>query len=54
MKDLGIMNGWSEKPKEYVECREAKHRVNETKLGNCYYEYECPVCKIRWRVDSSD
>jgi hypothetical protein len=52
--DLGTANGWSVDPSEYTACRAAKHPLNERKLGNCYYEYTCPVCNISFRVDSSD
>jgi hypothetical protein len=28
--------------------------VTRKKLGNCYYEYACSKCEIKWSVDSSD
>jgi hypothetical protein len=52
--DLGTANGWVATPIEYTSCRKANHPLNERKLGNCYYEYTCPICHITFRVDSSD
>jgi hypothetical protein len=56
IKDLGCMNGWhlKDKPKEYVECCALGHKHTQKKLGNCWYEYYCEICKIRYNVDSSD
>lgn len=53
--DLGTMNGWQGKyPEVYHACTEANHELEEKALGTCYNEYYCPLCKIKWRVDSSD
>lgn len=56
VKDLGCMNGWHGAPPEYTKCVASSHFVHRTKkrLGNCWYEFTCPICKIKWDVDSSD
>jgi len=66
MKDLGYMNGWShtivddcvEFPdkQEYNDCMKQKHRLEERDLNGrgTDTEYVCPICQIKWRVDSSD
>lgn len=69
-KDCGCANGWyspsilvngkwvkehpDRVPAEVVACREAGHGLSSKKLGNCYYEYSCAICKIKYDVDSSD
>ena len=54
-KNLGIMNGWKEQPKEYKECCEKKHtHIRQgSSVWSCYNYYSCPICKIRYEVDSS-
>jgi hypothetical protein len=54
-KNLGEMNGWREYPPEYTACHEAEHKI-ESRPGawRCYTHYSCPICKIKWAVDSSD
>jgi hypothetical protein len=55
-KNLGCMNGWKigETPKEYCECWSKGHKQTQIKLGECWYEYYCEICKIVYDVDSSD
>lgn len=54
MLNLGCMNGWYEKPpKEFTKCRKLKHKVDRKNLGNCYNEFTCTTCKIKYQVDSS-
>lgn len=57
-KDLGCMNGWvlGASPKEYLCCWSLNHikSIIKKKLGNCLYEYTCPICKIKYSADSSD
>jgi hypothetical protein len=58
IKNLGCANGWTDEslPIEYEQHVNARHFELATvkKLGNCWYEYTCPICKIRYNVDSSD
>jgi hypothetical protein len=54
IKDLGCMNGWPVDPLEYVHCCNHKHVLTTVKLGNCWTEYSCEICKIKYNVDSSD
>jgi hypothetical protein len=56
MKNLGCMNGWKSEPVEYTKCKSGCHHefVSTRKLGNCWYEYSCEICKIKYNVDSSD
>ena len=54
MKDLFTMNGWSEVPKELKKCRELKHKLDKKEISRCYTEYSCPICQIKYKVDSSD
>ena len=54
VKDLGCMNGWKIPPDEYKDCVDSNHDVSTKKLGNCWYEYTCKVCGIRYNIDSSD
>ena len=52
IKDLGCMNGWVNEPAEFTECRKIHpHFIEVKKLGNCWYEYTCKVCGIRYTVD---
>ncbi len=56
-KDLGCMNGWGkDTPEEYKVCCRGNHfkYMEVTKLGNCWTQYTCPICKIVYNVDSSD
>lgn len=52
--NLGTMNNWNETPPEFKACKEAGHELEVENLGRCYNEYTCEICKIRYRVDSSD
>lgn len=54
MTNYGYANGWDSTPEEIKKCRELKHKTVEKKLGNCHYEYTCPICKYLYKVDSSD
>lgn len=68
MKDLGYMNGWKYTIKnnrvvydpkdhpEYCKCREQDHVLQEIYHDNrgTDAEYICPLCQIKWHVDSSD
>lgn len=53
--NLGIMNGWGERPKEYENCVRQKHVLDYrlSKNWSCYTYYSCPLCKIKFSVDSS-
>lgn len=53
-KDLGYMNGWKETPPEYDRCKKLGHPLKEDGIGRCLAEYSCPICKIKFKVDSSD
>ena len=53
-KNLGTMNGWKKSPKELDRCEEKLHTRGARNLGRGYEEYYCPICKIRYQVDSSD
>lgn len=52
-KNLGCLNGYSETPDEVKRCWEKAHLLEGRKLGNCYYEYFCDECRIRYSIDSS-
>ena len=58
---LGTMNGWGDKknyPAKYKFCMRKRsknpHPITQATVGRCLIEYECPICKIKWTVDSSD
>jgi hypothetical protein len=53
-KDLGWMNGWKETPKEYIFHSKKNHKVWVNQFARCGNDYKCPVCKIKWSVDSGD
>lgn len=53
-KDLGYANGWKETPPEYDKCKKLGHPLKEEGIGRCLAEYSCPICKIKFKVDSSD
>jgi len=58
-KDLGWINNWyyeKQNPPEYDKCREAGHELEESSSSHwtCVTRQSCPICKITWRVDSSD
>lgn len=54
--DLGYMNGWDQKnyPVEYLKCWVEKHELTYRQVGRCDMEYTCPICGIKWNIDSSD
>jgi hypothetical protein len=56
--DFGWANGWCETPAEIVRCRDLGHRPSDTDVGPPYRGIEhvivCDVCRIVYRVDSSD
>lgn len=52
-KDLGTNSNKLKDP-DFVRCKKLGHKYEGTILGNCYYEYRCPICKIVYRIDSSD
>lgn len=52
-KDLGYANGWKTDPPEEVVCESKKHKKERVTKGNCLTLYYCPICKIKWMVDSS-
>jgi hypothetical protein len=53
--DLGYMNGWyHSNPKEYDQCRAAKHPLRGATIGRCVNQTWCDTCRITWKVDSSD
>jgi hypothetical protein len=45
-------------PAEYKECVRLRHMCNghvtSVKIGNCYHACYCHLCKIQYKVDSSD
>lgn len=53
-KHLGAANGWLMQPQELKECEKQRHKQKEQQLGNCYHEYTCDICNIKYTVDSSD
>jgi hypothetical protein len=55
---LGWMNGWDwdDKPAQYLQCQEAGHQTHEVRhshRGSDTTIY-CDICKIWYKVDSSD
>jgi len=54
MKDLGIANGWRETPPELITCSDQDHKISTINIGKCLTKFICPICKIKWEVDSSD
>ena len=54
MTDLGIINAWKEIPFIFIECAKLGHVKVSKKLGRCYHEYTCEICKFTYSVDSSD
>jgi len=56
-KNLGVANGWKEKPQELIKCEEQKHYlqgfVKERSTWSCYHHVTCEKCKIKWEYDSS-
>ena len=54
VKYLDWLNGYNNGlPVEYERCRNQGHRPKGRKIGNCAYEYHCPVCNISYKIDSS-
>lgn len=55
-EDLGCLNTMfnSADLAKVDKCRELKHLLKETKIGNCYYRETCETCKITYTIDSSD
>ncbi len=54
-KSLGYMNDWGEKdPPSYTKCRAKNHKLKRENIGRCEEEISCPICKIYWKIDSSD
>lgn len=53
-RDLGDANSWGKPPDAHVACTAEKHKVTGREIGRCYWEYCCPICRITWRIDSSD
>jgi hypothetical protein len=51
---MGAVNGWIKRPTKVVQCEQDGHKVKEERLGDCYYEYTCDICNIKYTVDSSD
>ena len=51
---MGAVNGWLQRPTEVAQCEEQGHKTKEERLGDCYYEYTCDICNIKYTVDSSD
>lgn len=55
MNDLGYLNSWYDNPpKEYVECREQKHKLIVSHAFSCVARYTCPICELYFYVDSGD
>jgi hypothetical protein len=57
-KDLGVENGWysydpPKIPEEYKKCCKENHLLRAIKLNNCYTQFMCDICAIRFEVDSS-
>ena len=50
MKDFGYLNGYEEIPEEVANC---EHEKQGREIGNCAWEYYCPICKIMYSIDSS-
>lgn len=54
---LGWRNSWGNLPDKYVECRAHQHKLDDTDLSNhrgSHHVISCDICKIWWKVDSSD
>lgn len=54
LNDLGYSNGWDVTPDIVVKCTELGHELTQETVGNCNTEYTCPICRYKFRVDSSD
>lgn len=54
IKDFGTLNGYDKIPEEVDACWLQNHPREGREIGRCYIETYCPVCKIRYRIDSSD
>ena len=50
-KYLEWQNGWTEKPKEYLNCREQNHQLIDVSHNNRGTEntVSCPECLIYWK-----
>jgi rubredoxin len=53
-ENYGFANGWRELPARVVTCRELGHRCGGKEIGKCLTEYQCSLCKYRYKSDSSD
>ena len=49
--DLDWINGYTVKPKEWLNC---KHQPKIEKIGRSAEKCTCFVCKITWKIDSSN
>jgi len=48
--ELGYANMWLETPEIVANC---KHQRQEKELGRCKREMSCPICRYKYKVDSS-
>lgn len=54
-EDLDYMNNWDKGVPDIVKkCGAKHHKLTYSIIGRCELEYECPICKYKYRVDSSD
>lgn len=55
--NLGCQNGWNMRnpPSAYVKHEEhcGRYTLVRREIGNCWNEYTCEQCGIRFTVDSS-
>jgi len=60
MNALGYVSSWdpANLPEEYQTCVDKRHAWERILIWRSISmhvgEYECPVCQIKYRVDSSD
>ena len=53
--NLGYVNGWGRNtPQAYVDCANKGHKHRSESEGKCLTREYCTICKIEWRIDSSD
>jgi hypothetical protein len=53
--DLGFVNSWNgEEPEEFTKCKNLNHDLKIENIGRCQTKKTCDICRISYKVDSSD
>ena len=52
-KSFGAMNGWSKTPIEVHKCWDLEHDLDRVEIRRCVTEYTCPICKIKYKIDTA-